>query len=83
MTPDRPLREQHHCDDRCVCLCHDPPLPLLYSRHFGTHACQDPECEFAHGFPDPKVIPPGWCPRDTDGDGNCGQPACRFCGSPR
>lgn len=23
------------------------------------------------------------CPRDTDGDGNCGQPACTFCGSPR
>lgn len=26
---------------------------------------------------------PGFCPRDTDGDGSCGQPYCPSCGSKR
>lgn len=44
------MSRDHFCDDRCVCLLHDPPLPLFYSRPTGEHACQDPECEHAHRF---------------------------------
>lgn len=40
-------RRSHRCDNRCVC-----PIdvkPMFYSAAEGVHACQDPECQFAHG----------------------------------
>lgn len=38
----------HVCDDLCVCPIHD--TPLLYAPASNEHACQDPDCEHAHGI---------------------------------
>jgi hypothetical protein len=40
--------QMHLCDDRCICPVHD--TPMWYSRSCDDHACQDPDCVFAHGF---------------------------------
>lgn len=41
--------QAHRCDQACVCPTH-PDLPLLYAALVREHACQDPDCEFAHGL---------------------------------
>lgn len=38
----------HRCDQSCRCPVHE--TPLLYNEAKQQHACQDPQCEFAHGF---------------------------------
>lgn len=38
----------HQCDDRCICPIHH--TPMLYSRAQNEHACQDPNCQYAHGL---------------------------------
>ena len=40
----------HRCDGRCVCPEHG--TPLFYWPNGDDHACQDPECEYAHGMND-------------------------------
>lgn len=42
------IRRPHVCDDRCVCPTHD--TPLLYWPAGDEHACQDRDCEHAHGM---------------------------------
>jgi hypothetical protein len=43
----------HRCDEDCVCPADGKPL--LYAPARNEHACQDPDCEHAHGVdpPDP------------------------------
>ncbi len=38
---------RHSCDERCTCPRHG--TPLIYWPAGDDHACQDPECEYAHG----------------------------------
>lgn len=38
----------HKCDDGCVCPIHG--TALFYNRLHNEHACQDPDCEYAHGL---------------------------------
>jgi hypothetical protein len=40
--------QPHRCDDDCTCPVHG--TPLLYAPASNEHACQDPDCEHAHGF---------------------------------
>jgi hypothetical protein len=40
--------QAHRCDDDCTCPIHG--TPLLYAPASDAHACQDPDCEHAHGF---------------------------------
>lgn len=44
----KPKYKQHKCDDRCMCPIHG--IAMHYSPSSDTHACQNPDCEFAHGF---------------------------------
>lgn len=46
----------HVCGDGCVCPIHG--TPLLYAPNGGDHACQDPECEHAHGGVIPGAVWP-------------------------
>jgi hypothetical protein len=38
----------HKCDESC--RCPEDGLPLLWNRATDTHACQDPQCRYAHGI---------------------------------
>ena len=39
-------RRRHRCGERCVCPADGKPM--LYAPARGVHACQDPECKYAH-----------------------------------
>lgn len=43
-------RRAHRCDERCTCPVDGKPM--LYWPAGGEHACQDPECRYAHGGED-------------------------------
>lgn len=43
-------RHSHRCDERCACPVDGKPM--LYWPAGGEHACQDPECRYAHGAVD-------------------------------
>jgi hypothetical protein len=43
--------ERHRCDEGCVCPADG--LPMVYAPAHGLHACQDPDCDYAH----PKETP--------------------------
>jgi hypothetical protein len=45
----------HRCDDSCVCPIHG--TPLYYWPAGDDHACQDPQCQHAHGVKDPVPLP--------------------------
>lgn len=54
MNERKSLFASHRCDFRCVCPIHG--TPLYYSPSTKKHACQDPECEHAHGMrPTPRL----------------------------
>lgn len=38
----------HRCDERCVCPVDGKQM--FYSATESQHACQDPDCENAHGM---------------------------------
>lgn len=38
----------HTCGRNCVCPLHK--TPAYFNLSTGEHACQDPECRFAHGY---------------------------------
>lgn len=40
--------DDHFCSLKCVCPIHGKEF--FYSPREKLHACQDPTCEFAHGF---------------------------------
>jgi hypothetical protein len=40
----------HKCDDGCNCPHHG--TRMYYASRHKTHACQDPECEYASGYED-------------------------------
>ena len=44
----RIFKGRHFCDDACVCPVHS--RPLLYWPSGDEHACQDPDCRYAHGL---------------------------------
>lgn len=39
-------RAAHRCDERCVCRADGKPM--YYAPSTGQHACQDPNCRYAH-----------------------------------
>jgi hypothetical protein len=39
-------RRRHRCCERCVCPADGKPMH--YAPSTGQHACQDPDCEYAH-----------------------------------
>jgi hypothetical protein len=44
-TPE-PERRTHRCGERCTCPAGGKPM--YYAPSTGQHACQDPDCEYAH-----------------------------------
>lgn len=51
----------HRCDERCVCEIHDKPF--IYWPAGDDHACQDPDCKYAHGVDDVRRAEmEGWRP---------------------
>jgi len=41
-----PGRRAHRCDERCTCPADG--LPMFYAPLTGQHACQNPDCGYAH-----------------------------------
>jgi hypothetical protein len=41
-----PKRRAHRCDERCACPADGKSM--YYAPSTGQHACQDPDCEYAH-----------------------------------
>lgn len=41
-----PERRAHRCDESCTCP--GDGLPMFYAPSTGRHACQDPDCAYAH-----------------------------------
>jgi|GEM_PF-6757482 len=39
-------RRTHRCDESCACPADG--LPMIYAPSIGQHACQNPDCEYAH-----------------------------------
>jgi hypothetical protein len=53
----------HCCTNRCRCPVHQ--TPLIYWPGGDDHACQDADCEYAHGFKPAEPKPPGRAVLDT------------------
>jgi hypothetical protein len=43
---NRPGAERRRCDESCACPADG--RPMYYAPRTGLHACQDPDCDYAH-----------------------------------
>lgn len=56
--PPMPELERHRCDERCVCPDHH--TQLWWGASQSLHACQDPDCRYAHGLENHSDYVPEW-----------------------